>query len=195
MICSREAQDLQTSELLLQSSPWLLQTEKSWAVVLVKPKKKKKILPENQCGLRGNRTWHRMKLVWVLFHASRGEGSCSLFSQGTWDIRCASNVPNPRLGSWDFTLLLAPPSPPANTRSWCLWALVLGPPKTNQRWHWKQQTPNLWKMKPQIMSRCLHPICHLQHHIWNAACLNNPWVSLSVFFLNWCFNLYINIVY
>ena len=87
---------LETSVLLLQSSSWLLQIVKSWAVDLVKPKKKKIILPENQCGLRGNRTWHRMKSVWVWFHASRGEGSCSLFSQGTWDIRCASNVPQPK---------------------------------------------------------------------------------------------------
>ena len=34
-----------TSELLLQSSPWLLQIEKYWAVVLVKPTKKKKNSP------------------------------------------------------------------------------------------------------------------------------------------------------
>ena len=87
---------LKTSVLLLQSSSWLLQIVKSWAVDLVKPKKKKIILPENQCGLRGNRTWHRMKSVWVWFHASRGEGSYSLFPHGTWDISCASNMSQPK---------------------------------------------------------------------------------------------------
>ena len=54
-----------------------------------------------------------MKPVWVLYHASHGEGSYSLFSQGTWDISCASNVPQPKAGSWDFTLPLAPPSHPS----------------------------------------------------------------------------------
>ena len=33
--------------------------------------------------------------------------------------------PNPRLGSWDFTLLQTPPSHPATTPSCCLQALVL----------------------------------------------------------------------
>ena len=54
-----------------------------------------------------------MKPVWVLYHASHGEGSYSLFSQGTWNISCASNMPQPKAGRWDFTLPLAPPSHPS----------------------------------------------------------------------------------
>ena len=65
-------------------------------LVLWKLKKKKKILPEKPVRSRGSRTWKRMKPVWVWFHASHGEGTYSLFSQGTWDISCASNVPQPK---------------------------------------------------------------------------------------------------
>ena len=59
-------------------------------------KVKKKFSQGNQWGLKRSRTWKRMKPVWVWFHASHGEGSYTLFSQGTWDISCASNLPQPK---------------------------------------------------------------------------------------------------
>ena len=62
-------------------------------LMLPKLKKKKKFSQRNHWGLSGSRAWKRMKPVWVWYHASHGEGSYSLFSQGTWDISCASNVP------------------------------------------------------------------------------------------------------
>ena len=51
-----------------------------------------KFSQRNQWSLRGSRTWKRMKPVLVWFHTCHGEGSCSLFPQGTWDISCALNV-------------------------------------------------------------------------------------------------------
>ena len=71
-------------------------------LVLSKLKKKKKFSQRNQWGLRGSQTLKRMKAVWVGYHASHGEGSYSLFSQGTWDICCASNVPQPKAKELGF---------------------------------------------------------------------------------------------
>ena len=56
----------------------------------------------NQWGLMGSRTWERMKPVWVWFHASHGEGSYSLFSQGTWDVSCASTMLQPKARELGF---------------------------------------------------------------------------------------------
>ena len=63
--------------------------------------KKKKFSPRNQWGLRGSRTWKTMKPLWV-WYVSHGEGSYRLFSQRTWDISCASNVPQPKARELGF---------------------------------------------------------------------------------------------
>ena len=83
-----------------------------WRPSAAKIKKKKKFSQRNQWGLRGRRTCKMMKPVWVWYHASHGEVSHSLFSQGAWDI-VPQTCPSPRLGSWDFTLPLAHPSHPS----------------------------------------------------------------------------------
>ena len=70
--------------------------------VLSKLKEKNKFSQRNQWGLRGSRTWKRMKPVWVWYHARHAEGSYSLFSQGTWDISCASYVPQPKARELGF---------------------------------------------------------------------------------------------
>ena len=79
-------------------------------LVLAK-KKKKRFSQRNQWGLMGSRTRKRMKPVWVWYHASHGEGSYSLFSQGTWDISCASNVPQTKARELGFH---SPPFPSFN---------------------------------------------------------------------------------
>ena len=69
--------------------------EQQWRPCAAKLKKKK-ISLRNQWGLRGSRTWKRMKSVLVWFHTSHGEGSYSLFPQRTWDISCVSNESQPK---------------------------------------------------------------------------------------------------
>ena len=103
-------------------------------LVLPKLKKKKKFSQRNQWGLRGRRTCKMMKPVWVWYHASHGEVSHSLFSQGAWDI-VPQTCPSPRLGSWDFTLPLAHPSHPSTNTQLVSPSSCIRPPKTNQRWH------------------------------------------------------------
>ena len=64
--------------------------------------KEKKILPEKPVRSQRSRTWKRMKPALVWYHASHVEGRYSLFSQGTWDISCASNVPQPKARELGF---------------------------------------------------------------------------------------------
>ena len=71
-------------------------------LVLPKLKEKNKFSQRNQWGLRESKTCKMMKPIWVWYHASHGEGSYSLFSQGTWDISCASNVPQPKARELGF---------------------------------------------------------------------------------------------
>ena len=71
-------------------------------LALPKLKEKNKFSQRNQWGLRESKTCKMMKPIWVWYHASHGEGSYSLFSQGTWDISCASNVPQPKARELGF---------------------------------------------------------------------------------------------
>ena len=86
-------------------------------LALPKLKEKNKFSQRNQWGLRESKTCKMMKPIWVWYHASHGEGSYSLVSQGTWHISCASNMSQPKDMELDFTLPLVHPSHPStNTK-------------------------------------------------------------------------------
>ena len=88
---------------------WVSLPSQQWRHSAQRKKKKK----NNQWGLMESRTWKRMKQVWIWYHASHGEGSCSLFSQEIGTYVVPQTCPNPRLGSLDFTLQLKPSSHPS----------------------------------------------------------------------------------
>ena len=71
-------------------------------LVLAKGKKKKKILPEKSVRSQGKQDMKKDENRLGLISASHGEGSYSLFSQGTWDISCASNMSQPKATELGF---------------------------------------------------------------------------------------------
>ena len=91
--------------------------------------------------------------------------------------------PNPRLGSWDFTLPLAPPSHPSTNSELVSQSLCIRSSKDKSKVTLEAKTPKLRKMKSQIMSQFLPPLCHLQHHIWNPVSLKISMIlQTSAFF-------------
>ena len=137
------------------------------------------------------------KLVWVLFHSSHGEGSYSLFSHGTWDKSCASNVPQPKARELGFH------SPTSTSLSSCNYPqLVSLSPcirSSEDKLKVTVEAEDTEPLENESLRSCLDFYTHsaIPSTISGILCVKRTqWVSTgNQFFLNCPFNLYRSIVY
>ena len=125
------------------------------------------------------------------------EGSCGLFSHGTWDMNCASNVPKPNASELWFHC------PTSTSVSSCNYTqLVFSSPcirYSKDKWKVTLESKDTKAQENETSYHVLisaltlpFPASYLEYSLSKEA---RGSLQVTYFFKNWAFNLYRSIVY